>query len=44
MSNWYFVGFLSRDSATNLSLQYVNSLNCMVSPAVGASGRGWLYG
>jgi hypothetical protein len=39
-----FYGFLSRVSATNLSLQYVNSINCMVSSGVGASGGGWLYG
>ena len=31
MSGWYFVVFLSRVSATNTSLQYVNSINYMVS-------------
>ena len=28
----------------NLSLQYVNSINCMVIFVVGHSGGGWLYG
>ena len=28
----------------NLSLQYVNSMNCMMCYGVGASSRGWLYG
>ena len=43
-SNWYFVLFLSSISATNLSLQYVNSINYMVNYGVGASCGGWLYG
>ena len=40
MSGWYFVVFLSRVSAVNLSLQYVNSMNCIVIPVVGVSGGG----
>ena len=44
MSNWYFVVFLSRVSLENLSLQYVNSINCMVTSSVGVYGGGWLYG
>ena len=43
MSGWYFVVFLSRVYAINLSLQYVNSINCMVTPIVGVYGGGWLY-
>ena len=35
MSGWYFVVFLSLDSAVNLSLQYVNSINCMVIFGIG---------
>ena len=44
MSGWYFMIFLSRVSAENLSLQYVNSMNCMVISGVEVSGGGWLYG
>ena len=44
MSGWYFVIFLSRVSAANLSLQYVNFMNCMVVPGVGVFDGGWLYG
>ena len=44
MSNWYFMVFLSRVSASNMSLQYVNSINCMVSFGAGVSRGGWLYG
>ena len=44
MSGWYFAIFLSRVSTANLSLQYVNSMNCMVVPSVGVSGGGRLYG
>ena len=40
MSGWYFVVFLSRVSAVNLSLQYVTSMNCMVTSSIGASGGG----
>jgi hypothetical protein len=36
--------FLSLDSAENLSLQYVNSINCIVIFGVGATGGGELYG
>ena len=32
--------FLSRVSVVNLSLQYVNSINCMVISGVGVSGGG----
>ena len=38
LSGWYFMIFLSRVSVTNLSLQYVNSMNCMVISCVGVSG------
>jgi uncharacterized membrane protein len=31
MSGWYFVIFLSQVYAVNISLQYVNSMNCMVT-------------
>ena len=44
MSGWYFVVFLSRVYAANLSLQYMNFMNCMVIHVVGAYGGGWLYG
>ena len=44
MSGWYFVVFVSRVSAVNLSLQYVYSINCLVIHVVGVSGGGWLYG
>ena len=44
MSGWYFVVFLSRVYAANMSLQYANSMNCMVILVEGASGGGWLYG
>jgi hypothetical protein len=44
MSGWYFVIFLSRVSAANRSLQYVNSKKCMVSSVAGVSGGGWLCG
>ena len=40
MSGWYFVVFLLSDSAANLSLQYVNSMNCIVSSSAGVSGWG----
>ena len=36
--------FLSLVSVENLSLQYVNSMNCIEIYAVGLSGGGWLYG
>ena len=35
MSGWYFMIFLSRVSEANLSLQNVNSMNCMVTLCVG---------
>jgi hypothetical protein len=38
------VVFLSLVSAENLSLQYVNSMNCIVIFGVGASGGGELCG
>ena len=44
MSGWYFVVFLSRVPAVNLSLQHVNSMNGMVIFVVGVYGGGWLYG
>jgi hypothetical protein len=45
MSGSYFMIFLSRFSVANLSLQYVNSMNCMVISGVEVyKGRGWLYG
>jgi hypothetical protein len=34
------VVFLSRVYAVNLLLQYVNSMNCMVTSGAGASGGG----
>jgi hypothetical protein len=40
MSGWYFVVFLSRVYVVNLSLQYVNSMNCMVIFVVGVYGGG----
>ena len=43
MSSLYFVVFLSRYYAVNLSLQYVNSMNCMVIYVVGVS-CGWVGG
>ena len=36
--------FLSSVYAENLSLQYVNSMYCMVISSVGSSGGGELYG
>ena len=44
ISGWYFVFFFSSVSAENLSLQYVNSMYCMVMSGVGATGGGELYG
>ena len=48
MSGWYFMIFLSSVSVVNLSLQYVNSMKCMVISSVGVSRGGggwyWLYG
>jgi hypothetical protein len=45
MSGWYFMIFLSKVSAANLSLQYVNSVNCMVMSGVGVSrGGGYMDG
>ena len=38
MSGWYFMIFLSKVSTANLSLQYVNSMNCMVISGVGVYG------
>jgi hypothetical protein len=45
MCGCYFVFFLLRVCAANLSLQYVNNVNCMMSYGVGAydRGGGWLY-
>ena len=40
MSGWYFMIFQSRVSVANLSLQYVNSMNCMVLSCVGVSTGG----
>ena len=40
MSGWYSVVFLSLSSAVNLSLQYVNSINCMVNSGIGFFGGG----
>jgi hypothetical protein len=34
MNGWYFMILLSRVSTSNLSLQYVNSMNCMVISGV----------
>ena len=39
-----FCDFPIEGFAANLSLQYVNSMNCMVIPVLGAYGGGWLYG
>ena len=44
MSGWYFVIFISRVYAANMSLQCVSYVNCMIIYGVGASGGGWLYG
>jgi hypothetical protein len=44
MSGCYFVVFLARVFVANLSLHYVNSINCIVTYGVGAFGKGWLYG
>ena len=41
MSGWYCIVSLSKVSMTNLSLQFVNSMNCMVISGVGVSGVGW---
>ena len=43
MSGWYFVVILSRVFVANMSLQYVNSINYMVSSCARAFGGGWLY-
>ena len=40
MSGWYFVIFLSLASVVNLSLQYVNFINCLVIYGVGVFGGG----
>ena len=39
MSGWYFMIFMSRVSVANPSLQYVNSMNCMVISGVRVWGR-----
>ena len=44
MSGWYFVVFLLRAFVANRSLQYVNSINCIVSSGARVFGGGWLYG
>ena len=44
MSGWYFAIFLSRVSMINMSLQYVNSINCMVIFVVGVSSGGGYMG
>jgi len=44
MRGWYFVIFLSVVLVENRSLQYVNSMNCIVSSGVGVAGGGELYG
>ena len=38
MSGWYLVVFLSRVYVANLSLQYMTSINCMMSYGGGVSG------
>ena len=38
MSGWYFAFFLSLVSSDYISLQYVNSMNCMMIFGVGSSG------
>jgi hypothetical protein len=43
MSNQLLCVFLVRAFATNLSLQYVNYVNCIVSHSIGALGGGWSY-
>jgi hypothetical protein len=40
----YFLSFSIIFSSGNLSLQYVNSTNCMVMLGVGCEGGGWLCG
>lgn len=35
--------FLSRVYAMNLSLQYVNSMDCIMTYGIGVFGGGWLY-
>ena len=40
MSGWYFVIFLSRVYAANMSLQYAYCMNCIVILVEGASGGG----
>ena len=45
MSGWYFIVFLSKVHATNLSLQYENSILCLCVPVWGLSGeRGYMGG
>ena len=44
MSGWYLLIFLVKVSVANLSLQYVNSMNCMVISGVGVSGGGCMDG
>ena len=44
MSGWYCAFFHSFVSTENLTLQYVNSMNCMVISGVGSFGGGELYG
>ena len=43
VSGWYFMNFLSRVSVANLSLQYVNSMSCMVISGVGVFLGGWWW-
>lgn len=38
-----FCSFSIKGYAVNLLLQYVNSMNCIVSYGIGVFGGGWLY-
>ena len=44
MSGWYFSIFLVRVSGENLSLQYVNSINCILRLFSGLFGGSSWYG
>ena len=44
MNGWCFLIFLVMVSSKNMSLQYAQSKNCMLSSRVGVTGGGLLYG
>ena len=44
ISGWYFWILFAIVSCENLSLQYVNSINCIMRLSIGFGGGSFLYG